>query len=59
MNRIHPEFLDPDSSDRSTASDFLLREQPDEEDEEEEDEDEDKRDEDDHHDDDGYSVNWG
>jgi hypothetical protein len=37
MNPTHPEFLDPDTSDRPIASDVLLREEPDEDGEEEED----------------------
>jgi hypothetical protein len=63
MHRINPEYLDPDSSDRSLTADILLRQEPDEdEDEEEEDEDEgegdDKEEDDDDDDDetdDGYS----
>jgi len=53
MNPTHPEFLDPDPSDRPIASDVLLREEPDEDGEEEEDDD--KKNEDDHNGDDGYS----
>jgi hypothetical protein len=58
MHRINPEYLDPDSSDRSLTADILLRQEPDEdEDEEEEDEDEgdDKEEDDDEESDDGYS----
>ena len=35
MRRIHPECLDPETSDRSVAADVLVREEPDEEDDEE------------------------
>src|SRR6266550_659216 len=34
MRRIHPECLDPKTSDRSVAADVLVREEPDEEDDE-------------------------
>ena len=53
MNPTHPEFLDPDPSDRPIASDVLLREEPDEDGEGEEDDN--KKNDDDHNDDDGYS----
>jgi hypothetical protein len=57
MSRIHPEYLDPDHSDRSVAADVLVRDEPDnEEDEEEEEDDGDsKEDGDDDVGDDGYS----
>jgi len=31
MSRICPEYLDPETSDRSVAADVLVREEPDEE----------------------------
>jgi hypothetical protein len=48
MRRIRPEYLDFDPSDRSVATDVLVREEPeeDEEDHDEEDEDEGKKEED-------------
>ena len=53
MSRIQPEFLGADPSSRSRATDFLLREEPEDEEDEEndgsEDDDEDKED------DEGYS----
>jgi hypothetical protein len=54
---MNPEYLDPDSSDRSVTADILLRQEPEEdENEEEEDEDEgDDKEEDDEESDDGYS----
>jgi hypothetical protein len=57
MRRMNPEYLDPDSSDRSLTADILLRREPEEdEDEEEEEEDEgDAKEEDDEESDDGYS----
>ena len=57
MHRMNPEYLDPDSSDRSVAVDILVRQEPDEdENEEEEEEDEgDAKEEDDEESDDGYS----
>jgi hypothetical protein len=51
---MNPEYLDPDSPDRSAAVDILLRQEPDE-DENEEKEDEDEGDDDDEETDDGYS----
>ena len=54
MSRIHPEGPDSDSSDRSVAADFLLRQEPDE-DEEEDEGDGKEDDDDDDKDDDGYS----
>jgi hypothetical protein len=54
MHRMNPEYLDPDSSDRSVTADILLRQEPDE-DENEEKEDEDEGDDDDEETDDGYS----
>jgi hypothetical protein len=57
MSRIHPEFPDSDPCDRSVATNFVLRQEPDEEDEEEEEDDGDGKDDndDDDNDDDGYS----
>jgi len=57
MRRMNPEYLDPDSSDRSMTADILLRQEPDEDEEEEEDEDEgdDKEEDDDEETNDGYS----
>ena len=52
MSRIRPEYLDPETSDRSVAADVPVREEPDEEKEEDK-EDEDEDDESD--DDEGYS----
>ena len=54
MSRIRPEYLDPETSDRSLAANVLVREQPEEEEEDEEDdekEDNEKRDDEDE----GYS----
>ncbi len=55
MSRIRPEYLDPETSDRSVAADVLVREEPDEEEDEEEDEGDGKEDDDDDDKDDGYS----
>jgi hypothetical protein len=55
MARIHPTCSDSEPSDRSVATDVLLREEPDEEEDEEEDKGNDKEDEDDADEDDGYS----
>jgi len=59
MNRVRPESLDADPSDRSVAGDVLLRKEPDEEEDEEEDEgendDDDDKNDDDYENDDGYS----
>ena len=52
MSRIHREYLDPETSDRSAAADVLVREEPDEEENEEDDEDEED---DEENDDEGYS----
>ena len=52
MRRIHPECLDPETSDRSVAADVLVREEPDEEDDEEGDGEEKEGEEED---DEGYS----
>jgi hypothetical protein len=52
MNRIHPECLDSDPSDRSVAGEVLLRQEPAEEEDEEEDEEHEDNDTDD---DEGYS----
>ncbi len=38
MQRMNPEYPDPDSSDRSLPSDILLRDEPEDEDEEDEEE---------------------
>jgi len=54
MSRIHPEGPDSDPSDRSVATDALLRQEPDE-DEEEDEGDGKEDDDDDDNDDDGYS----
>jgi hypothetical protein len=51
MNRIHPERLDSDTSDRSLAADVLFREEPDDEEDEEDEKDEDNEEDDDE----GYS----
>ena len=40
MHRMNPEYLDPDSSDRSVTADILLRQEPDEDENDEEEEDE-------------------
>src|SRR6266487_2487682 len=53
MRRIHPECLDPETSDRSVAADVLVREEPDEEDDDEERDGEEKEGEEE--DDEGYS----
>src|SRR5438067_13930921 len=53
MRRIHPECLDPKTSDRSVAADVLVREEPDEEDDDEERDGEEKEGEEE--DDEGYS----
>ena len=50
---MNPEYLDPDSSDRSVTADIILREEPDEEGDE--DEGDDKEEDDDEESDDGYS----
>ena len=56
MSRIHPECPDSDPSDRSVATDVLLRQDPDEEDDERDEEGEDREEDDDEEDDDeGYS----
>jgi len=55
MNRIRPECLDANPSDRSSQADVLLREEPDEEEDEEEDEGDHKEDGEDEDSDDGYS----
>jgi hypothetical protein len=54
MHRMNPEYLDPDSSDRSVTADILLRQEPDE-DEDEDDGDDKEEDDDDDETDDGYS----
>ena len=56
MHRMNPEYLDPDSSDRSVTADILLRQEPDEDENDEEEEDEgDNKEEDDEESDEGYS----
>jgi len=55
MSRIHAECPDSDPSDRSVATDALLRQEPDEEEDEEENEGDGKEDDDDEDTDDGYS----
>jgi hypothetical protein len=52
MHRMNPEHPDPDPSDRSTAGDILLREEPDDEEDDEEKHD---RDEENDDPDEGYS----
>jgi len=54
MSRIRPQCLDADCSDRSVATDVLLRQEPDEEEDEEEDEG-DRKEDDEDEDTDGYS----
>jgi hypothetical protein len=54
MHRMNPEYLDPDSSDRSVTADILLRQEPDEEEDQDEGDDKDE-DDDDEESDDGYS----
>jgi hypothetical protein len=49
MSRIHREYLDPATFDRSVAADVLVREEPDEEENEEDEEDGEEND------DEGYS----
>jgi hypothetical protein len=46
MHRKNPEFLDPDTSDRSVTADVLLRQDPEEDEDEEEDEGDDKEEDD-------------
>ena len=53
MSRICPEYLDPETSDRSVAADVLVRGEPDEEEDDEEEDGEEKEGEED--DDEGYS----
>jgi hypothetical protein len=53
MSRIPPEYLGPETLDRSVAANVLVREEPDEEEEDEEENEQDKDKEED--DDDGYS----
>jgi hypothetical protein len=55
MSRIRPLCLDADYSDRSVATDVLLRQEPDEEEDEDEDEGDRKEDDEDEDTDDGYS----
>ena len=53
MHRMNPEYLDPDSSDRSVTADILLRQEPDEDENDEEEEDDGGEEDEDG--DDGYS----
>ncbi len=53
MSRICPEYLDPETSDRSVAADVLVREEPDEEEDDEEEDGKEKEGEEE--DDEGYS----
>ena len=53
MSRIRPEYLDPETSDRSLAADVLVREEPDEDEDDEEGDGEEKEGEEE--DDEGYS----
>ena len=53
ISRIPPEYLGPETLDRSVAADVLVREEPDEEEEDEQENEQDKDKEED--DDDGYS----
>jgi len=53
MSRIPPEYLGPETLDRSVAADVLVREEPDEEDDDEERDGEEKEGEEE--DDEGYS----
>jgi hypothetical protein len=58
MNRIRPEYLDPDPPDRWVGADVLVREEPDEEEDEQDEQDEeddDNGEDDDDGEDDGYS----
>jgi hypothetical protein len=55
MHRMNPEYLDPDSSDRSMTADMRLRQEPDEDEEEEDDRKKEDDDDDDEESDDGYS----
>ena len=52
MSRMRPEYLDPETSDRSVTADVLVREEPEEEDDEEGDGEEKEGEEED---DEGYS----
>ena len=52
MSRTRPEYLDPETSDRSVTADVLVREEPEEEDDEEGDGEEKEGEEED---DEGYS----
>jgi hypothetical protein len=53
MHRMNPEYLDPDSSDRSVTADILFRQEPDEEEEDDRKKEDDEDDDDET--DDGYS----
>jgi hypothetical protein len=55
MSRIHPEYLNPEISDRSVAADVLVREEPDEEENEEDEEDNEDDDNEEDEEDEGYS----
>ena len=52
MSRMHTEYLDSETSDRSLPADPFVREEPEDEQDDEEDEEDDENEEDD---DDGYS----
>ena len=56
MHRMNPEYLDPDSSDRSVTANILVLQEPDEDENDEAEEDEgDNKEEDDEESDEGYS----
>ncbi len=56
MNRMRPEYPDPDLPDHSVAADVLVRKERDEDDEDDEDDEEEKEDADDREDyNEGYS----
>ena len=54
MSRIHREYLDPETFDRSVAADVLVREEPEDEEGEQDEEDDNEENEDDGEND-GYS----
>jgi hypothetical protein len=55
MSRIRPEYLAPDSSDRSIGADVRVREEPDDDEEDDEDENDHPDEDEDEEKDDGYS----
>jgi len=55
MNRMRPEYRDPEDSRRSIFADLLTREEPDDDEEEEEDEEDDEDNGNDEDEDEGYS----